>query len=381
MPDSFGARLRQRREERNVALSTIAEQTKIKASLLEALERDDLSRWPSGIYRRAYIRAYGQAIGLCPDTIVREFLEVHDDSPEVIPALQAMETAADRARSNVKSQARLRDIVGAAIGSLSRRRSVDEAPAATVASPVAPPPPEPDVETLVDPPSTSFSAAESILTVPPDQTVPPEPQFLLVETSPADDGEPVAADPPPGEAPDPGPEAIVPDVIAIAHVCTELGRVETADELQPLLQEVARILDASGVIVWVWDAIAEELSPALGHGYSPRVMAQLPTVRRDADNATAEAFRLSQICTVEGADGTPGALVVPMLTPWGCAGVLALELIHGNEHDGGLQAAARIVAAALAQLVGGARPAEVRSSGGPMAAPLEEIIPVLRVVR
>ena len=63
LPESFGARLRQRRERQHIALSTIAEQTKIKLSLLEALERDDVSHWPSGIFRRAFIRAYAHAIG------------------------------------------------------------------------------------------------------------------------------------------------------------------------------------------------------------------------------------------------------------------------------------------------------------------------------
>ena len=57
MPDSFGARLRQRREERQIDLIAISEQTKIKLQLLEALERDDVSHWPSGIFRRAYMRS------------------------------------------------------------------------------------------------------------------------------------------------------------------------------------------------------------------------------------------------------------------------------------------------------------------------------------
>ena len=62
MRESFGARLRQRREDQQIELSAIAEQTKIKLSLLEGLERDDVSRWPSGIFRRAFIRAYAHAI-------------------------------------------------------------------------------------------------------------------------------------------------------------------------------------------------------------------------------------------------------------------------------------------------------------------------------
>src|SRR5262245_45930909 len=88
MPESFGARLRQRREEQHIALAAIAEKTKIKQSLLEALEHDDVSHWPSGIFRRAFIRAYAQAINLNPDAIVPEFLALYPDpaEPPAIPA-------------------------------------------------------------------------------------------------------------------------------------------------------------------------------------------------------------------------------------------------------------------------------------------------------
>ena len=85
MDESFGARLRLQRERQQVALATIAEQTKIKLSLLEGLERDDVSHWPEGIFRRAFVRGYARAIGLEPDVVVREFLELHPDSVEVIP--------------------------------------------------------------------------------------------------------------------------------------------------------------------------------------------------------------------------------------------------------------------------------------------------------
>ena len=38
-----------------------------------------MSRWPSGIFRRSFIRTYAQAIGLDPDVIAREFLERFPD--------------------------------------------------------------------------------------------------------------------------------------------------------------------------------------------------------------------------------------------------------------------------------------------------------------
>src|SRR5260221_10164020 len=97
MPESLGARLRQRREREQIALTTIAEQTKIKLSLLEALERDDVSRWPAGIFRRAFIRAYANSIGLEPDVVVREFLELHPDPIEVVATAPALAPAVDGA--------------------------------------------------------------------------------------------------------------------------------------------------------------------------------------------------------------------------------------------------------------------------------------------
>jgi len=48
MNESFGARLRHERERRHIDLTTIAANTKVKIALFEGLERDDVSRWPSG---------------------------------------------------------------------------------------------------------------------------------------------------------------------------------------------------------------------------------------------------------------------------------------------------------------------------------------------
>ena len=79
MPESFGARLRRQREKRGIALEALAKQTRIKASLLEALERDDLSQWPSGFYRRAFFRAYASAIGLDPDATFCEFQQLYPE--------------------------------------------------------------------------------------------------------------------------------------------------------------------------------------------------------------------------------------------------------------------------------------------------------------
>ena len=89
MTDSFGARLRAQRERKRIGLTAIANDTKIKASLFDGLERDDVSGWPSGIFRRAFIRAYAEAIGLDPEPVVREFLERFPDPNDERPAQPA----------------------------------------------------------------------------------------------------------------------------------------------------------------------------------------------------------------------------------------------------------------------------------------------------
>ena len=83
---AFGPRLRHERERRQITLKAIADDTKISRSLLEALERDDVSRWPTGIFRRAFVRSYAEAIGLNADEVVREFAERFPDPSEPPPA-------------------------------------------------------------------------------------------------------------------------------------------------------------------------------------------------------------------------------------------------------------------------------------------------------
>jgi transcriptional regulator with XRE-family HTH domain len=70
--DAFGSRLQQQRERFGVTLESIVQTTKIGRSLLAALERGDLSRWPPGIYRRSFLRAYARAIGLPPEALLEE---------------------------------------------------------------------------------------------------------------------------------------------------------------------------------------------------------------------------------------------------------------------------------------------------------------------
>ena len=70
---AFGPNLRRIRIQKGISIEHIAAATKVSADLLSGLERNDFSRWPVGIYARAYVRQYAYAIGVDPDSTVDEF--------------------------------------------------------------------------------------------------------------------------------------------------------------------------------------------------------------------------------------------------------------------------------------------------------------------
>jgi transcriptional regulator with XRE-family HTH domain len=78
--DDFGAWLRQQRNRSGLTLEHIAGRTKVSRALLEALERNDLSRWPTGIFRRAFVRSYAELVGLDADLAVALFLRAFPDA-------------------------------------------------------------------------------------------------------------------------------------------------------------------------------------------------------------------------------------------------------------------------------------------------------------
>jgi len=70
----FGGRLRDARERRGVSLRQIANSTKISVGVLEALERNDISKLPGGIFGRAFVRSYAIEVGLDPESTIQDFI-------------------------------------------------------------------------------------------------------------------------------------------------------------------------------------------------------------------------------------------------------------------------------------------------------------------
>jgi cytoskeleton protein RodZ len=317
MAESFGARLREHRERQQIALTFIAEKTKLSLSLLEGLERDDVSQWPTGIFRRSFIRDYARLIGLEPDLIAREFLELYPDHVKDVLAEADLPVDAGSRRPPM----RLRYLVASAISSIrARLENLQQLPEAR--------------SDAVHPDVQAYAAAARVWVAPG-----PHPG-------------PAAPEPPPPVAETPvEPQPAAKEFSAITELCAALDRTTAPREVGLLLDYATIILEATGMVVWTWDPRASALKPTRVHGYPVETAARLPMVRPDADNATAAAFRSAEIQIVQGGDHVSGAVVAPLLTPAGCLGVLAIELQHGGEQEESVRALATRLAAQVAQSV------------------------------
>src|SRR6202163_3876365 len=109
-PGDFGRSLREARERRGVSLRQIANATKIGMSALEALERNDISRLPGGIFSRAFVRSYAIEVGLEPEETIREFIAQfpHDSVTAGHPTSAQLEDVGALDRDRRTSSALLR---------------------------------------------------------------------------------------------------------------------------------------------------------------------------------------------------------------------------------------------------------------------------------
>src|SRR5688572_884726 len=86
----FCLALKTARERKGMTLAQIAEATKIPASLFAGLERNDLRRWPKGLFRRSFFRDYARTIGLPVAEACAEFVRLfpEEGGAEVIKEVE-----------------------------------------------------------------------------------------------------------------------------------------------------------------------------------------------------------------------------------------------------------------------------------------------------
>jgi hypothetical protein len=348
MNQSLGTRLRTQREHQQVSLSAISAKLKIKLSLLEQLEADRVAHWPKGIFGRAYLRDYARSIGMDPEAVVREFLALHPDTTEdpFAPKDAApSEAPADAAQPG----ARFRRMVTAAFGAVPAFRPSESGRQAAPDAGRSAAEHQQDGDRLYAAQPGDMvrgTAAQPLATAhysEPDEVV-AEPGPPVVEVP-----EPLLASAVTADAFAPQPEPVLTrseadagdrrrggdrralSLSTAAGLCSRLARALDGRDVTALLAEAASLLDAVGVVVWLWDSRDTALRASVAHGYTDAVLASLPTVRPDESNAIAAAFRSGEACLVDGAEGTTGAVVVPTRGPGGCGAVLALGVRPGGE--------------------------------------------------
>ena len=140
--------LRAAREKRGVTLRHISNVTKISVAALEALERNDISRLPGGIFSRSFVRSYALETGLDPDDTIERFVAEFPEAaaaPGHTPAEQQQEEEEhDSNQQTAITFVRLAVISVPVVAGLlylgTMNRRTDRAPQADRSAPVAPAP-------------------------------------------------------------------------------------------------------------------------------------------------------------------------------------------------------------------------------------------------
>jgi hypothetical protein len=139
------------------------------------------------------------------------------------------------------------------------------------------------------------------------------------------------------------------DLIAVARLCTELSKLTVTADLEPLLQRAVDLLDAEGLVLWL--GAEDSLVPVAACGYRDEAVARMGPVSRSDTSAVADAWRRGEPISVAATSSSSGALVIPLLGPDSCVGVLALEVAPGRADEASTRAIATLFAAQLAPLV------------------------------
>jgi cytoskeleton protein RodZ len=172
-PGDFGSRLREARERRGITLRQIANSTKISVGVLDALERNDISRLPGGIFGRAFVRSYAVEVGLDPEATIQDFMATFPNdsvtaghpTSERNDDFELLESDRRRAGTYLSLVVISIPIAGAMLWVGAGRRMLEAPPAAVVTTKPAP------VQRAVEPDRPPVASASAVV---PTTALPPE---------------------------------------------------------------------------------------------------------------------------------------------------------------------------------------------------------------
>ena len=83
--NSIGEALRRERLRRNLDLEQVSKETKINIKLLEAIEAEEFSKLPGGVFAKSFVRQYARLLGLDEDEMVAELQRSIQPAPTAAP--------------------------------------------------------------------------------------------------------------------------------------------------------------------------------------------------------------------------------------------------------------------------------------------------------
>ncbi len=200
---TFGESLRRERETRGITLEDISKATKISVRLLQAIENEDFSRLPGGVFNVNFVRQYARHAGMDEDRVVGEFRALTTDPAEAAaPEPSTLEYDWDEERKGrIRTWATAAAVVvGVATGAYFWIQQKPAGPAPTPAPPPVvvsqPPPPAPEPKIEPPPaPKVEVKAEAPAPAVPPDDpNAPVRVELLATDTvwvTASADGKPV----------------------------------------------------------------------------------------------------------------------------------------------------------------------------------------------
>jgi cytoskeletal protein RodZ len=90
---SIGETLAERRREAGLTIAQVSNQTRIRETVIRAIERDDFTPCGGNFYARGHIRGIARVVGVDPEPLIRTYDEQHGGAPGATPAAQALEPA------------------------------------------------------------------------------------------------------------------------------------------------------------------------------------------------------------------------------------------------------------------------------------------------
>ncbi|MFF5263443.1 helix-turn-helix domain-containing protein [Actinomadura viridis] len=88
---SIGETLASERKRAGLTLTQVSLQTRIRESVIRAMEQDDFSTCGGNFYARGHIRSVARVIGVDPEPLVREYDDAHGGAPMPLSAAAAFE--------------------------------------------------------------------------------------------------------------------------------------------------------------------------------------------------------------------------------------------------------------------------------------------------